>query len=248
MSFFFNQTAVITGASRGIGYEIARQFARHGAKVAVLATKQEVIDGVAQKIAAEFGVEAKGYACNVADFSEVEAVFKQILVDFGTIEILVNNAGITKDTLMLRMKEADWDSVIDTNLKSVFNTTKAVSRQMLKQKYGRIINMSSINALVAQPGQANYAASKAGVIGFTQSVAKELASVGVTVNAIAPGFIQTDMTSEMNEEYKEKIAKSIPVGYLGETQDIAHTTVFLAMKESRYITGQVISVDGGLNA
>ena len=248
MSFFLNQTAVITGASRGIGYEIARQFARHGAKVAVLATKQEVIDGVAQKIAAEFGVEAKGYACNVADFSEVEAVFKQILADFGSIEILVNNAGITKDTLMLRMKEADWDAVIDTNLKSVFNTTKAVSRQMLKQKYGRIINMSSINALVAQPGQANYAASKAGVIGFTQSVAKELASVGVTVNAIAPGFIQTDMTSEMNEEYKEKIAKSIPVGYLGETQDIAHATVFLAMKESRYITGQVISVDGGLNA
>jgi 3-oxoacyl-[acyl-carrier protein] reductase len=242
------QVAIVTGASRGIGRAIAETLASAGAKIAVVATKQEVVDQVAAEIAAGHGVEAKGYALDVSNFDQVQEVFGQVAKDFGSIDIVVNNAGVTRDNLLMRMKEDDWDTVIDVNLKSVFNSCKAVVRQMMKQGYGRIINLSSINGIVCQPGQANYAASKAGVIGITKSVAKEVAKKGVTVNAIAPGFITSDMTAELNEEFKQKIIAQIPVGDMGTGKDIADAVLFLASKEARYITGQVLSVDGGMNA
>lgn len=242
------QTAVVTGASRGIGRAIAETLAAAGANIAVIATKQEVVDQVATEIAAQFSVKAQGYACDVSNTAQVDSVFGQIAKDFGSLEILVNNAGVTRDGLLMRMKEDDWDTVIDVNLKSVFNGCKAVVRTMMKQGYGRIINLSSINGIVCQPGQANYAASKAGVIGITKSVAKEVAKKGVTVNAIAPGFIATDMTSELKEEFVQQILGSIPVGEMGQGADIANAVLFLASREARYITGQVLSVDGGMNA
>jgi 3-oxoacyl-[acyl-carrier protein] reductase len=240
--------AAITGASRGIGRGIAEAYAKQGANLALIATRQEVIDKVAAEISEKYGVTAKGYALDVSNTDDVAAVFKQIVADFGSLEVLVNNAGIAKDGLLMRMKESDWDSVIDVNLKSIFNTCKAIARQMMKQKGGRIINMASINGIVAQPGQANYAASKAGTIGITKSLAKEFASRGITVNAIAPGFIQTDMTDELTEAQKEVVLTQIPLAQLGKTEDIAAAAVFLASSEARYVTGQILSVDGGMNA
>ncbi len=242
------QNAIITGASRGIGRAIAEKLASAGANIAVIATKQEVVDGVASEIAEKYNVKAKGYALNVASFEDTAAVFKEIAQEFGSVEILVQNAGITKDGLLMRMKEADWDSVIDVNLKSVFNGGKAICRQMLKQKYGRIINLSSINAIVCQAGQANYAASKAGVMGLTKSMAKEFGAKQVTVNAVAPGFIQTDMTDKLSDDQKDAITKTIPAGRLGDTADIANGVLFLASKEASYINGQILSIDGGMNA
>lgn len=242
------QNAIVTGASRGIGRGIAETLAKAGANLALIATKEETVAALASELAEKYGITAKGYALDVSNFEQTAEVFGEIVKEFGTVEILVQNAGITRDGLLMRMKEADWDSVIDINLKSVFNGTKAICRQMLKQKYGRIINMSSINGIVAQPGQANYAASKAGVIGITKSNAKEFASKGVTVNAIAPGFIRTDMTDALTEAQKEEILKVIPAQSMGEVEDIANAVLFLASTEARYITGQVISVDGGMNA
>lgn len=243
-----SKVAIITGGSRGIGRSIVEKLAAKGYRVAIVATRLEGVEPVAEEISKTYNVEAKGYACNVADTDAVADLVKQVQADFGQLDVVVNNAGITKDTLLMRMKEADWDSVIDVNLKSVFNMTKAVVRGMMKQKFGRIINMSSINGIVAQPGQANYAASKAGIIGITKSTAKEFASKGVTVNAIAPGFIATDMTEAMGEDAKNAILNHIPAGVMGHPDDIANTVVFLASEEARYITGQVISVDGGMNA
>jgi 3-oxoacyl-[acyl-carrier protein] reductase len=248
MSTLSGQTAVITGASRGIGRAIAEKLAANGANVVLVATRQEVIAGVAAEVAAKYGVNAKGFACDVSNFDAVQDLLKSSIAEFGQIDILVNNAGITKDSLLMRMKEADWDSVIDINLKSVFNGAKAVARHMIKNKSGRIINMSSINGIVAQPGQANYAASKAGVIGITKSLAKELAAKNVTVNAVAPGFIQTDMTDELSEAQKDAVKAQIPAGVLGEVDDIANAVLFLASPGAKYITGQVLSVDGGMNA
>ncbi len=239
---------IITGGSRGIGRSIVDKFASKGYRVAIVATRLEGVEPVATEVAAKFNTEAKGYAVNVANTQAVADFIKQVQEDFGQIDVVVNNAGITKDTLLMRMKEEDWDSVIDVNLKSVFNMCKAVARQMLKQKSGRIINMSSINGIVAQAGQANYAASKAGIIGITKSMAKEFAAKGITVNAIAPGFIQTDMTEAMGDDAKKAILAHIPMSCMGKPEDIANAAVFLASEDASYITGQVLSVDGGMNA
>lgn len=243
-----SKVAMITGGSRGIGRSIVDQLAADGMRLAIVATRLEGVEPVADEVSKKYGIEAKGYACNVADTQSVMDLVKSVQADFGQIDVVVNNAGITKDTLLMRMKEDDWDSVIDVNLKSVFNMTKAVVRGMMKQKYGRIINMSSINGIVCQPGQANYAASKAGIIGITKSTAKEFAAKGITVNAVAPGFIQTDMTQQMGEDAKNAILDHIPMSAMGLPEDVAHTVSFLASDKARYITGQVISVDGGMNA
>ncbi len=237
--------AIVTGASRGIGLAIATELAREGADVAILSTS--VKEDLANQLSAELGVTVKSYACNVGDSETVQSVFKQIIADMGTVDILVNNAGITRDGLLMRMKDEDFDAVIQTNLRSVFLCTRAVARTMMGKRTGRIINISSINALHGQAGQANYAAAKAGIIGMTKSNAKELASRGITVNAVAPGFIGTDMTAAMSEETKAQYAAQIPLGRIGNPEDVAQAVAFLASDAASYITGQVLSVDGGLN-
>jgi len=239
---FQDQVVIVTGASRGIGKEIAAAFANEGAKVACLATT----DIGAQQTASTIGNGAKGYACNVGDNTAVESIFEKINQEMGAPSVLVNNAGITRDTLMVRMKDEDWDQVIDVNLKGTFLCIRAVTRSMMKARYGRIVNISSIVGLHGQTGQVNYAASKAGLIGLTKSVAKELGSRGVTCNAIAPGFIETEMTHSLPEEMKEHVLKTAPAGRLGTGADIAAAVLFLASKEAGYITGQTLTVDGGL--
>ena len=238
--------AIVTGASRGIGLAIATELAREGADVAILSTS--VKEDLAAKLSAELGVQVKSYACDVANSETVQSVFKQIIADMGTVDILVNNAGITRDGLLMRMKDEDFDAVIATNLRSVFLCTRAVSRTMMGNRSGHIVNVSSINALRGQAGQSNYAAAKAGVIGLTRTNAMELASRGITVNAVAPGFIDTDMTAKLGAEIREKYASQIPLGRLGQPEDVAKLVVFLASDDAKYITGQIIGVDGGLNA
>ena len=241
-----DKVALVTGASRGIGREIALTLADAGAAVVVNYNgSKEAAEAVVAEIESK-GKRAQAYQCNVGDFAASKAMIDDVIKSFGRLDILVNNAGITKDNLMMRMSEADFDAVIDSNLKGTFNCIRHVSRQMLKQKGGRIINMSSVVGRCGNPGQLNYAASKAGIIGLTMSAAKELASRGITVNAIAPGFIQTEMTAEMTEDAKSAISKMIPMGMLGETKDIANLVLFLASDQARYITGQTISVDGGM--
>ncbi len=240
-----NQIAVVTGAGRGIGRAIALKFAQEGADVVVVSRTQENSEKVAAEIRA-LGRKAWALAVDVADSAAVTAAADKILADCGKVDILVNNAGVTRDGLLMRMSDADWDTVIDTNLKGAFLVTKAFFRTFAKQRAGRIINISSVIGLIGNGGQCNYAASKAGLIGFTQSVAKELAGRGVTVNAIAPGFIETDMTAVLNEELKAGILKVIPMGKLGAADDIAHAALFLASPGARYITGQVLTVDGGM--
>jgi 3-oxoacyl-[acyl-carrier protein] reductase len=238
--------ALVTGASRGIGRAVALRLAAEGAKVAVnYAGNAKAAEEVVDKIKAAGG-EAFSYQCNVADSSAVDAMIKEVAARFGGIDILVNNAGITRDTLLLRMKESDWDDVLDTNLKGVFLCTKAVSRLMMKQRKGRIVNMASVVGLTGNAGQANYAAAKAGVIGFTKSAAKELASRGITVNAVAPGFIATDMTAVLPDAVKAELEKSIPLARLGEAEDVAKAVLFLVSDDASYITGQTINVDGGM--
>ena len=238
--------AIVTGASRGIGLAIATELAREGADVAILSTS--VKEDLAAKLSSELGVQVKSYACNVADSETVQSVFKQIIADMGTVDILVNNAGITRDGLLMRMKDEDFDAVIATNLRSVFLCTRAVARTMMGNRSGHIVNVSSINALRGQAGQSNYAAAKAGVIGLTRTNAMELSSRGVTVNAVAPGFIDTDMTAKLSPEVREKYAAQIPLGRLGQPEDVAKLVAFLASDDAKYITGQIIGVDGGLNA
>lgn len=245
MSQLANQIAVVTGAGRGIGRAIALKFAGAGADVVCLSRTQENSDKVAAEIRAT-GRKAWPFAVDVSDSAAVNAAAEKILAECGKLDILVNNAGVTRDGLLMRMSDADWDAVLDTNLKGAFLLTKAFFRVFAKQRAGRIINISSVIGLIGNPGQANYAASKAGLIGFTQSVARELASRGVTVNAIAPGFIETDMTSELSEELKANILKQIPMGRFGSAEDIAEAALFLAGPHARYITGQVLTVDGGL--
>ena len=237
--------ALVTGASRGIGRAIAIRLASDGAKVVVnfagnLAKAQEV-----KEIIEANGGEAMLVQCDVSDFNAVEQMVKQVTDAWKSIDILINNAGITRDSLMLRMKPEDFDAVINTNLKGVFNCTKVVSKLMIKQRSGKVVNMSSVVALEGNAGQTNYAAAKAGIIGFTKSAARELAPRGITVNAIAPGFIETDMTSVLTDEIKQSIAARIPIGRLGRTEDIANVTAFLVSEQANYITGQVIAVDGG---
>lgn len=240
------KVALVTGAGRGIGSEIAKSLAREGATVIVnyggnAQAAQETVDSI---LAA--GGSAEKYQCDVSDFAAVEEMIKTIIEKYKKIDILVNNAGITKDGLMMKMSEEDFDKVIAVNLKGTFICIRHVSRQMLKQRGGRIINLSSVVGLAGNAGQVNYAASKAGVIGITKSAAKELASRGITVNAIAPGYIDTDMTNVLSDSVKETVLSSIPLGRMGTVADIAETAVFLASDRASYITGQVISVDGGM--
>jgi 3-oxoacyl-[acyl-carrier protein] reductase len=245
MNQLANQIAVVTGAGRGIGRAIALKFAHEGADVVVVSRTQENSDKVAAEISA-LGRKAWAFAVDVADAAAVSAAGEKILAQAGKVDILVNNAGVTRDGLLMRMPDADWDTVLDTNLKGAFLVTKAFSRAMIKARSGRIINISSVIGLIGNAGQCNYAASKAGLIGFTQSAAKELASRGITVNAIAPGFIQTDMTAELKEDMKAALLKQIPLGTLGEAEDIAGAALYLAGSAGRYVTGQVLTVDGGM--
>lgn len=236
---------VVTGASRGIGQATALEFARAGCLVACTATSvanaQKIVD-----LIKEAGGEARPYALDISQSEQVDATFEAIANDLGPIYGLVNNAGVTRDTLMLRMKDEDWDTVLDTNLKGVFLCCRAVARPMMKAREGRIVNISSIVGLHGAPGQVNYAASKAGIVGLTLSMAKEFGSRGITVNVVAPGFIETDMTSELPEEMREHVAKNAPLGRLGSPLDIARVVRFLVSDDASYMTGQVLTVDGGL--
>lgn len=240
------QNALITGASRGLGLAIAETLAEAGCNVHLVARSAEAVEREAARLAAAHGVKARGWAADVADAGAVAALFDAAVKEWGSLEILVNNAGITRDTLLMRMKDEDFDAVLATNLKSAFLCTRAVLRPMLKQKYGRILNMSSIVGIRGQAGQANYAASKAGLIGFSKSCAREVASRSITCNVIAPGFIDSDMTRALSAEQREAILKDIPSGRMGEAREVAALALFLASRESAYITGQVFSIDGGM--
>ncbi|RSD28056.1 3-oxoacyl-[acyl-carrier-protein] reductase [Mesobacillus subterraneus] len=240
------KAALVTGASRGIGREIALELAKEGAAVAVNyagseAKALEVVDEIKAMGRDAFAIQA-----DVSNSDSVSDMVKETIERFGKLDILVNNAGITKDNLLMRMKESEWDDVININLKGVFLCTKAVTRQMMKQRSGRIVNISSIVGVSGNPGQANYVAAKSGVIGLTKTTAKELSSRGITVNAIAPGFITTDMTDKLNEEVKTEMLKQIPLARFGEPKDIARTVVFLASEDGGYMTGQTLHVDGGM--
>lgn len=246
MKLLENKNAIITGATRGIGKGIAIEFAKHGANVAF--TYNSSVQA-AQELVSElesFGVKAKGFQSNAADFDAAQELAKNVLADFGTIDVLVNNAGITKDNLLMRISEEDFDKVIEVNLKSVFNLTKAVIRPMMKQRGGSIINMSSVVGLKGNAGQANYAASKAGIVGFSKSVALELGSRNIRSNVIAPGFIETEMTGKLDEAVVQSWRDAIPLKRGGQPKDIADACVFLASDMSSYITGQTLSVDGGM--
>ncbi|MCT2344253.1 3-oxoacyl-[acyl-carrier-protein] reductase [Niallia taxi] len=240
------KTALVTGGSRGIGRAIALKLAKEGANVAVnyagsAALANEVVEEIKQ-----LGKDAIAIQCDVSNGESVANMIKETIDHFGSLDILVNNAGITRDNLLMRMKEAEWDDVINTNLKGVFHCTKAVTRQMMKQRKGRIINITSIVGVTGNPGQANYVAAKAGVIGLTKTTAKELAARNITVNAVAPGFITTDMTDKLPEDVKNAMLSQIPLAKFGEPDDIANAVVFLASDESNYITGQTIHIDGGM--
>ncbi len=245
MSQLTNQVAVVTGAGRGIGRAIALKFAAEGADVVCVSRTQENSEKVAAEIRA-LGRKAWAHAVDVADAAAVTAAAEKILAEAGKVDILVNNAGVTRDGLLMRMSDADWDTVLDTNLKGAFLVTKAFVRAFIKARAGRIINISSVIGLIGNSGQCNYSASKAGLIGFTQSTARELASRGITVNAIAPGFIETDMTAELNPALREALLKQIPLNCFGSAEDIAGAALYLASPAARYVTGQVLTVDGGM--
>ncbi len=246
MKLLEGKTAIITGATRGIGKGIALAFADHGANVAFTFASSEAQAKEIEKLLQEKGVKAKAYKSNAADFEASQQLVADVLNDFGTVDILVNNAGITRDNLLMRMDEQAWNDVIDTNLKSVFNMTKAVQRTMLKNRAGSIINISSVVGVKGNAGQANYAASKAGIIGFSKSVALELGSRNIRCNAVAPGFIETEMTAKLDPQVVEEWRKAIPLKRGGTPEDVANLVVFLASDMSSYITGQTINVDGGM--
>jgi 3-oxoacyl-[acyl-carrier protein] reductase len=243
---FENQVAVITGAGRGIGHAIAVRLASEGARVASVSRTEANAQKTAEEINASRADGAKAYAVDVADHTAVQKIGVQILEEFGRVDILVNNAGVTRDGLSMRMSVEDWDTVLNTNLKGAFNFTQALMRPMIKQRSGRIINISSVIGLIGNAGQANYSASKAGLIGLTKSLARELASRGITVNAVAPGLIETDMTGVLSDEIRQSILQKIPLGKLGQPDDIAAAVAYLASAEANYITGQVLAVDGGM--
>jgi 3-oxoacyl-[acyl-carrier protein] reductase len=246
MTFLQNKVALVTGASRGIGREIAKKFASHGANVAFTYLSSIEKGQALEAELAAYGIKAKGYRSDAADFASAEQLVVDVVADFGTLDILVNNAGITRDTLLMRMSEEQWDEVLRVNLKSVFNLTKAATKPMMRAKNGSIINMTSVVGLMGNAGQANYSASKAGIIGFTKSIAKELGSRNIRSNAIAPGFIETEMTGELNEKALEDWLKNIPLKRAGQGEDVANACVFLASDMSKYITGQTLQVDGGM--
>jgi 3-oxoacyl-[acyl-carrier protein] reductase len=243
---FENQVAVVTGSGRGIGHAIAVRLAKEGARVASVSRTEGNAQKTADEINAVRADAAKAYSVDVADQAAVQKAAEKIFEDFGRVDILVNNAGVTRDGLSMRMSMEDWDTVLNTNLKGAFNFIQAVMRPMIKQRSGRIINISSIAGLIGNAGQANYAASKAGLIGLTKTLARELASRGITVNAVAPGLIETDMTTVLSEEIRQNILKNVPLGKLGEPEDIAGAVAYLASAEAKYITGQVLTVDGGM--
>ena len=245
MSQLANQIAVVTGAGRGIGRAIALKFASEGADVVCVSRTAENSEKVANEIRS-LGRKSWAYSVDVADSAAVAATGEKILSDTGRIDILVNNAGVTRDGLLMRMADADWDVVLNTNLKGAFSFTKAFTRALVKQRSGRIINVASVIGLIGNAGQCNYSASKAGLIGFTKSIARELGSRGITVNALAPGFIETDMTADLNEELRAELLKKIPLNSFGQAEDIACAALYLASPAARYITGQVLTVDGGM--
>ena len=244
---FANQTAIVTGAGRGIGEAIARHFASLGAKVAIVSRTETNSEKTAAAINEAFPDAARPYAVDVADFQAVQNIAERILADLGRADILVNNAGITRDNLAMRMSEEEWDAVLSTNLKGAFNFTRCLLRTMVKQRHGRIINISSVSGLMGLAGQANYAASKAGLIGMTKSLARELAGRNITVNVVAPGFIETDMTAVLSEDIREGARKQIPLARFGAVEDIAAAVAFLAGPTASYITGQTLAVDGGMS-
>ena len=242
MANFDGMTALVTGGSRGIGFAVAKRLIADGAKVALVSTKLEGVVAAASQL----GENAKGYACDVSSYDDVQALVAAVLADFGKIDILVNNAGITRDDLLMRMSEEEWDRVLAVNLKGSFNTCKAVMRPMMKARFGRIINISSVVGLCGNPGQTNYAAAKAGLIGFTKSLAREIASRNITVNAVAPGLVETDMSGALPEEARNAFIQQVPLARAGKPEDIAGAVAFLAGPDASYITGHVICVDGGM--
>lgn len=246
MTLLQNKVALVTGASRGIGREIAKKFAEQGANVAFTYLSSIEKGQALEAELAAYGIKAKGYCSDASDFAAAEQLVVDVVADFGTLDVLVNNAGITRDTLLMRMSEEQWDEVLRVNLKSVFNLTKAATKPMMRAKSGSIINMTSVVGLMGNAGQANYSASKAGIIGFTKSIAKELGSRNIRSNAIAPGFIETEMTGELNEKALEDWLKNIPLKRAGQGEDVANACVFLGSDMSKYITGQTLQVDGGM--
>ena len=240
------RVALVTGSTRGIGRAIAETLVRAGARVAVTGREQARADTAAQEIAAAFGGEVRGYAADVSDTAQAAALVESVERDFGQLDILVNNAGLTRDNLLMRLKDDDWDAVLNANLRGAFATCKAASRGMMKRRWGRIINIASVVGLIGNKGQANYAASKAGLIGMTKSIAKELASRNILANVVAPGFIETDMTAAMTPEARAAMSAGIPLERLGTPDDVAGMVAVLASDLSRYVTGQVFVVDGGL--
>ena len=240
------KTAIVTGGSRGIGRAVSLLLAREGANVAIVYAGNTAAAEETKQQAEALGAAAAVFQCDVADEQAVADMVKAVKTQFGSVDILVNNAGITRDGLLMRMKEADWQAVLDTNLTGVYHCTKAVSKLMMKQRQGHIINMASVSGIIGNMGQANYSASKAGVIGLTKATAKELSSRGITVNAVAPGFIATEMTDKLSDAVKEEACKTIPLGAFGTVEDVAEAVVFLASDRAKYITGQVLCVDGGI--
>ena len=239
-----NKIAIVTGASQGIGETIAVEMAKSGANVFCLARNKNALDSTINKIISN-GDKASAYSCDISDNEQFNNIVTDIFKEYGSIDILVNNAGITNDTLLMRMSDDQWDSVLNINLKGSFTCTRSVIKYMMKKKSGRIINITSIVGLTGNAGQANYAASKAGLIGMTKSIAKEVASRGITANCVAPGWIETAMTEQLSDDVKNKFLSQIPTGKIGYPKDIANTVIFLASKEAEYITGQTITVDGG---
>jgi 3-oxoacyl-[acyl-carrier protein] reductase len=246
MNRFVDQVAVITGAGRGIGQAIAQRLAAEGARIAAVSRTMENAQKTADQLNQQKSETALAYAVDVADGEAVAGLCSQILKTFGKVHVLVNNAGITRDRLSMRMAEQDWDQVLDTNLKGAFHFIQNLQRPMMRQSYGRIVNISSVSGLIGQAGQVNYSASKAGLIGLTKALAREIAGRKVTVNAIAPGFISTDMTAQLPENIREELRKLIPLGTFGESEDVAAAVAFIASPEAKYITGQVLTVDGGM--
>lgn len=246
MKLLENKVALVTGASRGIGREIAKKFAEQGANVAFTYLSSVEKGQALEAELTAYGIKAKGYRSDASDYAAAEQLVTDVVSDFGVLDILINNAGITRDTLLMRMSEEQWDEVLRVNLKSVFNLTKAATKPMMRAKQGSIINITSVVGLMGNAGQANYSASKAGILGFTKSVAKELGSRNIRSNAIAPGFIETEMTGELNEKALEDWLKNIPLKRAGQGDEVANACVFLGSDMSKYITGQVLQVDGGM--